>query len=800
MVKHTLAFIFSIVTFLIYAQNNEFIGLAGTGKFCDVEIEKAKLLSERPELGELEKIAQQKLEKKFLQKKQAYKNGRVSNQTYVLPIVFHIVHGGGPENISDEQVEDAVRVLNEDFQLLNADTADVHPEFKNHIGNTNIEFRLARLDPSGNPTNGINRYYEPSLTVGAGEQSKVGGWNRAKYVNIWVVRNIGSGAAGYTFIPAWADGYPEGDGIIVLHDYVGRNGTGAPSRSRTLTHEVGHWINLFHTWGQTNSPGVSQNCSDDDFVDDTPNTRGSGNCVNRVNTCSNVDPYYGKDQIDNMENYMEYTFCYNMFTKEQALRMRAATESSVAERNKLWSESNLKETGVFELTAADFSAGDEIFCWDEQVVFFDRSKYGAETWLWDFPNGNIGTSNAKNPSVKFVKPGIKAVNLAASNGSVTKSITKSVWALPEIGNVVPFQLGFENETDFEQNVFIPYNSQDSINFSQTRAAYLEGKRALMLKNYLADTNKVDKVIIGPVDVTPYEDFYINWKYAFAQKDSTNTDVLNVYTSGDCGNSWTRKNQIIGKNLTTAGVQSTEYFPSSTQDWKTSGVSGFTTVEKNSENLLVKVEFISGGGNNLFLDDFRLEGQYKEEPVLAYPRNGAENVGANVKIDWKATGLATGYQFQLDKAPLFNTNFLKSGTTVAINQNPNNQDTEFQLTGLTTGETYYWRVRSLINGNTSNWSETWSFTVSENGVKVFDIRGEKQLKFYPNPANHFIAIELQGQLTNINLQIVDISGKVVVTQKLAKSRTNIPLNELSNGVYFMKFSANNFQKVEKLIVQ
>ena len=112
--------------------------------------------------------------------------------------------------------------------------------------------------------------------------------------------------------------HAEEDGIVIQHNYTGSIGTSNAYRSRTLTHEVGHWLNLRHPWGNSNNPGLAENCDEDDLVDDTPNTMGWTSCVLEGTTCGS---------LDNVQNYMDYSYCGRMFTLGQKDRMRAAALS-----------------------------------------------------------------------------------------------------------------------------------------------------------------------------------------------------------------------------------------------------------------------------------------------------------------------------------------------------------------------------------------------------------------------------------------------------------------------------------------
>ena len=140
------------------------------------------------------------------------------------------------------------------------------------------------------------------------------------------------------------------DGIMMLHHYTGDNGTSNVYNSRTLTHEIGHYLGLPHTWGGTNDPGLPGNCADDDGIEDTPNTIGSNlNCDLTMTTCD--------AHLDNVQNYMDYSYCSNMFTEGQANYMRNILNLEVSQRNQLWSEANLSASipeGLTYTPIADF--------------------------------------------------------------------------------------------------------------------------------------------------------------------------------------------------------------------------------------------------------------------------------------------------------------------------------------------------------------------------------------------------------------------------------------------------------------
>ena len=150
-----------------------------------------------------------------------------SGATYVIPTVFHVIHDYGLERIGKAQVYDCIRIMNEDFRGFNSDTNQVASAFKSIIADSEIEFRLATLDPNGDCTEGIT-YTQSELTHVADNKVKdLVNWDTKKYLNVWVVNRIASGAGGYSYYP----GTPQlkYEGIVCTHRQLGGIGTSAGS-------------------------------------------------------------------------------------------------------------------------------------------------------------------------------------------------------------------------------------------------------------------------------------------------------------------------------------------------------------------------------------------------------------------------------------------------------------------------------------------------------------------------------------------------------------------------------------------
>lgn len=574
---------------------------------------------------------------KFVEEEQKLRS-KSAPPIYTIPVVFHIIHNFGVENISDEQVNDAIRILNEDFRRLNASSANTIPEFQAIRGDAEIEFKLAQKDPNGNCTNGINRYAS-TLTYGAGDNVKSGRqWPRNKYLNIYVANSLElQGAAAYAYRPGSVNNSngAQIDGILSLHSYIGSIGTSQPGRTHTLSHEVGHYLNLPHTWGNTNEPGVASNCNDDDGVSDTPNTIGWTSCNLNGSTCGS---------LDNVQNFMDYSYCYTMFTAGQCSRMRAALTSNVSGRNNLWTTANLAATGLSstpEVCLAEFQAENTFVCEDDQVKFQDISYNGVTDRNWTFNNGNPSTSSASNPTTVYANAGKYDVSLTASNATSTKSTTKNeyITVLPKFGILTPISEGFEN--DIAPNTWFTINngpSTSNVGWEIANNAAATGSNSLVLKNASNQSRLVDEFLSTTFNTLNLTSPRITFKVAFAQRSLGGTlsnDALRVYVSTDCGNTWNLRYTRAGSNLSTADATSGVFVPNNSQ-WEEQSV----TLQNShkAENFRFKFQFTSDGGNYIYIDDINITGNnvgIEEETALSniilYPNPTSENSTLEIEM-------------------------------------------------------------------------------------------------------------------------------------------------------------------------
>lgn len=575
---------------------------AQTDHVCGTEHMYQQRLKSNPDISQV-RAAGELNAQQYAQKHQGQKAAGVLR---VIPVVVHIIHNYGSENISKAQVLDALRILNEDFQAKNPDTNLVIPQFKQLIGNAEVEFRLANKDPNGNCTDGITRTVS-NLTFNADDNVKgLISWDNAKYYNIWVVHKISFGAGGYAYYPGTASaGY---EGVVVCHSQFGSIGTSGGSNfaKRTLTHETGHYLNLPHTWGSSNACGDANNCSVDDGVADTPNT--IGNCL----TCNLTNQNCGS--LDNVQNYMDYATCTRMFTIGQKNRMDAALNSSAGYRNLLWQASNLIATGTQTSTQSacilnsDFVTGVYNICEGNTITYTDISWNGvANTWSWSFPGGTPSSSTAQNPTIQYNSAGIYAVSLTASNTAGTgNSMTKTSYI--RVRNDSADHSNWQYIESFEGKP-IPntdwtlVNPDNGVGWYQTNVAAKHGFKSARIDNLNNWPDEVDELISPSIDLTAVSSPPgLYFKVAYAPVNTGDNDKLAVYISLDCGHSWQIKYLKKGPALATAGNQSTNFVPNANQ-WSQEYLN--LAPYAGQKNILFKFAFTYAGGNNIYLDDINI---------------------------------------------------------------------------------------------------------------------------------------------------------------------------------------------------
>ncbi len=542
----------------------------------------------------------------------------------VIPVVVHIIHNGGVENISDAQVQSQIDALNEDYRKMTAT-----PGFGTGV-DTEIQFCLAKKDPQGRCTNGIVRVQSPLTNHQSYQRAALAAlssWDATRYLNIYVVKTMGGGVLGYASFPG---GPASQDGSVMVHNAFGRMGTAAAPNNmgRTGTHELGHWFGLYHTF---NGGCGTDTCLTGDLVCDTPPVSNPNfGCPTTANTCSNDVPNVN----DQIQNYMDYTndACKSMFTQGQKTRMQATLNTI---RTVIWSNSNLISTGCDSgfvsppcNVVADFISNGDTICLGGSVVFTNRSLNSPNAYKWYFAGGTPSLSTAANATVTYNMLGTFPVKLVVTNSQGSDSVLFNNYITvinPGIGQPLPFFEGFETNVFPPNNISID-NPDAGITWQRdTMATAFAGMGSAKIDN-LVNTNygQADALVLPPFDFTSSSAQTLTFKWAYARSDANYSDELVVLVSTDCGVNWAQVLYRTGNNMVTGPTQTTSYMPDQSTIWKTANISLATY--SASSRVLIKIVNVTDGGNNLYIDNINLGGTItglsdvsrEENALLIYP--------------------------------------------------------------------------------------------------------------------------------------------------------------------------------------
>ncbi len=545
---------------------------------------------------------------------------------YVIPVVVHVLHTGGSENITRAQIVTQINQSNKDFRMENnalapglasfaafdtlvpyfngADTVFVIHGNDTSALLSKFEFRLATLDPFGNCTDGVTRTYTEKSEL-AGDYSKfkqVISWDRAKYFNIWIVNDIlgntpGQTTLGYAQFPfAFGGQFPltSTDGITIIHNFFGTSGTASGGTGATTTHEAGHWLGLFHIWGDAD-------CGSDG-IGDTPIHFGPDFCTGgtpALNTpaihCPPYLPYTAECYVDTNStdtalnqqnlikrfqigrmwmNFMDYTddqYLW-MFSEEQYRKMNLTMET-ISFRGSLSTASNLVSTGtddasisspcystaepiadLWSTSGASNYIARKLICEGGSLTFtdgtFNLSAAGsiAHTRLWDFPGGTPTSSTTSPQVVTYNTAGDYDVTITSTNTNGTSTKTRDDYVhvssnTADEANYIYYD-DFEYSTSlYEQGKWITIGQgwDASSGWEQaTNTGYLSSKCAVMRSTGSIQYEK-DFLITPSFDMTTMTNEKLYFKFAGARRTASpyfvQKDQLRVYVSTNCGSSW-----------------------------------------------------------------------------------------------------------------------------------------------------------------------------------------------------------------------------------------------------------------------
>ncbi len=570
------------------------------------------------------------------QKNSATKNREV----FTIPVVVHVLYRTVSENIEDDIIYEALAVINEDFRALN-NLSNIFEEFQDDAADAEIEFCLANMDPNGNPTKGINRIKTEVTDFGdnyAEDKIKFtskGGadaWPTKRYLNIWIGNISNDGLLGYAQFPN--GGGINTDGIVIDDRSFGRvGGSGNVNDDGTTTHEIGHWLGLFHIWGDdcsTDNNGVEIcRCDGDDGIADTNTAKGPAfGCTKQMRSCGSADM---------IQNYMDYSSCSDFFTQGQVDVMRSYLESG-GFRSGLVNSSGCAEliTNDVALVDIEFPAKNEVVCVQDFSPVIEFANNGSDTlkqatfkilindnrefttdWSGELLFADYATIKLSeitgNIGSQKITIQVQSVNgeedLNTNNDLVEHNFQVKILEAERL----PFREDFEGEFGngkpqaFDENKWTATNEDSDEGFIVTNEIAHFGEQCLELNNFtIRESGRIDELISQNLDIASYTEPVLKFYYASAnRRTEPGFDELQVLFTNDCGVHFDTLFHAIGDDLATTAKTDDAFKPVNSQ-WKRVTIDLDAYKDEAFANIHFK--FISGLGNNFFLDDITVTGK------------------------------------------------------------------------------------------------------------------------------------------------------------------------------------------------
>ena len=541
-----------------------------------------------------------------------------------IPIVFHVVLNN-PSVVTDEQIQAQLDTLNKDYAGLNGDSVRIPNYFKSLFGKSGIQFCLAKRTPDAQPTDGIDREATPHGSFDYGADMKhatmggVDAWDPDKYLNIWVC-DLSSGLLGFATFPNGSAADEQGV-VIAYGSLPGGMETGY-NAGKSLTHEVGHYFNLYHIWGDDNGA-----CTGTDDVDDTPNQadNSTGTLTGMItDSCSSIAPGIM------YQNYMDYTddLCLVMFTNEQVTRMETALFDS---RPSLLNSDGCQPTLLLHKDAnlKAITQPSQRICTNHFTPIITLRNNGSDTLHSLVITAVVDNHSTTNYSwsgelAPQNKEDISLSELTISEGKHTLKIYSSLPNDSADGNtkndtlfttVQYNQAVSANITESFEGTAFPSAGWDIVNpdknftWEKTSSAAKTGQSSVLINNF--DYNaigQIDYLRLPEATIAGADSVFLSFQVAAAVYSNPNTsgnkwDTLQVLISTDCGNTYTSVYKKWDTSLITYKNAYTSAFVPNASQWRKDSIDISSFIPQGK--ILIAFANTNGYENNIYLDDINL---------------------------------------------------------------------------------------------------------------------------------------------------------------------------------------------------